>query len=260
MNTSVKKDQNDVPPSLVRLSSYLKSPKLRIVSIPFAGGGASSFKSWINYLPEGVELCSVNLPGRGTRIAEDPVDSLEEIVKFSARSIVNISDGVPYVLYGHSMGALVAYKVLDYLNKLDERLPLHLFVSGCAAPYEAPVRQNIHHLNDSDFLEKVEEYGGMPEEVSQNKEILAYFTPMLKADFKAFELAERKKFPIIPLDIPISYFGGDQDEMVPENKVHGWARYTQNIYRQYLMKGNHFFIFKNEKMIMDTVAGHGLLR
>src|SRR5919197_5894001 len=114
------------------LISYRLSPRARarLFCFPYAGGAAHIFRQWPQRLPEGVEVCAVQPPGRGGRLRERPFTSLGELVAAAAPALRPFME-LPFAFYGHSMGATVAYELARRLEEEGRAGPLHLFVSGC---------------------------------------------------------------------------------------------------------------------------------
>lgn len=122
--------------------------RLRLFCLPYAGGGASIFRTWSESLPI-VEICPIQLPGRERRIAEPPFDRLEPLLQSLTAAILPYLDK-PFALFGHSMGGLLAFELVRSLRCHQYPQPLHLFISGCRAP-QLPVESPLHHLSDADF-------------------------------------------------------------------------------------------------------------
>ncbi len=212
--------------------------KSRLFCFPYAGGGASAFRSWQKRLPD-VEIIALQLPGRESRVGETPLRTMQSAIELVEQTILPYLDR-PFYFFGHSMGALIGYALANSLNEKRLALPIKLFLSG-ASPVPNPAKDySVHQLEEDEFVSELEKLGGTPPEILADRELMSVFLPLLRADFEMAETAkcsERKK-----LDIPIVAFGGVDDDTVPPELLLKWKDYTLNTFRAHLLPGGHFFM------------------
>ncbi len=116
---------------------------LRLFCLPYAGAGAAAFRNWHEGLPSSVELCSVELPGRGARLREAPYDRLSPLIENLAGAIVPLIDK-PFAFFGHSLGALAAFDLTRQIRKSCAKRPAYLFVSGRPGPHLPVHHPQLH--------------------------------------------------------------------------------------------------------------------
>lgn len=222
-----------------------------LICLPYAGGSTTAFRSWDAALAEGIELWGVQLPGRGTRVAEPPYTRLRPLVGALAQALQPATDR-PYALFGHSMGALLAYEVAVALRADGRPQPRRLIVSGHRAPHLPAPRTPIHQLDDRAFLEEVGQLDGLPTEVLADAELRELILPALRADFEVCETYEPHPEP--PLDADILAVGGVDDELVPETDLAAWAAYTRGEFALERFAGGHFFLETERAAVLARVA------
>src|ERR1044072_4876389 len=106
---------------------------LRLFCFPYAGGGAAIYRGWENYVPPGVEILAIQPPGRGNRFRETALDRMEDVGASAAKAKETLLD-LPFVLFGHSVGAMASFELAHLLSYQFGVQPQHLFVSGARAP------------------------------------------------------------------------------------------------------------------------------
>jgi surfactin synthase thioesterase subunit/phosphopantetheinyl transferase len=217
----------------------LAAPRLRLFALPYAGGGASLFRRWPDGLPADVEVCAIQLPGRETRFKEPPYVRMRDLVAVLADAIAPELDR-PYVLFGHSMGALVAWELTREIRLRKFRPPETLIVAGHAAPHRPARGPALHALPDSEFRSELERLNGTPDAVLNNEELLEAFLPTLRADFA---VCETYNFAAEgPLDVPIIACGGIHDARASFDDVDAWRVQTRAPFTLRMFAGDHFFI------------------
>jgi medium-chain acyl-[acyl-carrier-protein] hydrolase len=225
--------------------------RLRLVCLPWAGGGASGYRDWPAHLPDDVEVVAVQLPGRESRLVEPPVSSMELLVARLAAGLVGQLDR-PFALFGHSMGALIAFELAGRLRSMG-REPERLLVSGARAPHLPSRRtRDRHTLPDREFVSTVRELGGMPPEVLGSPDLLDLVLPALRADFALVETYTHRAGPV--LHCPISAFGGVDDDDVAPGDLRAWSRHTTGPSRSHLLPGGHFFVNSSRGALLRIVA------
>ncbi|MFY9226696.1 MAG: thioesterase II family protein [Blastocatellia bacterium] len=234
------------------LSCYKPKPKakLRLFCFPYAGGGSSVFRTWSDNLPDWVEVCPIQLPGRENRILEKPFHQMSDLVKSVAQAIKPYLD-LPFALFGHSMGAWIAFELAHHLNKNFDLLAQHLFVSGRFAPQIAD-NKTLHKLPDKEFREKLEMYGGTPKAVLESDELMELLAPLLKADFSICETYVYQQNS--PLTCPISVFGATTDHLVEPDSLIEWKKETSNSFRVEIFNGDHFFLRNYQKELLTSIT------
>jgi surfactin synthase thioesterase subunit len=154
------------------------------------------------------------------------------------------------------MGATVAFLLAQKIREEERQAPLHLFISGTDAPSVPSKRAPRHLLPKDEFVVAVKELGGLPDEILEHEEMLEYFEPILRADFKAVE--NYKHQVTKPLDIPFTVMVGDKEDMEEED-ILKWQTETSIPINLYKFQGNHFFIYDHEKeigkIIKSTLLG-----
>jgi medium-chain acyl-[acyl-carrier-protein] hydrolase len=240
------------PSRLVRFRTP-RNPAARLICVPYAGGGAAAFRAW------GSEPCSADVdvqvaqfPGRESRISEAPLARIDAMVDHLLPVVAAQAD-LPYALYGHSMGALVAYELARALCEHVPR-PVHLFVSATCPPRQ---RDNglpkLHGLPDDEFLfELNRRYGGIPAAVLEQRDLMQLLMPMLRADVTALEMYEPGPCP--PLDCPITALAGTRDARASATEMAAWRSETSAAFRLRVFDGGHFFINEHRLAIMGEVA------
>ena len=159
---------------------------LRLFCFPYAGGGASIFTAWPEWLPITIEVIAVQLPGRGRRISEEPYTSLSDLVGELVQVLLPSLEK-PFAFFGHSMGALLAFESARVLRSMDGPTPAHLTVSGAGAPQVPDPDPPIHDLPDREFLKEIKQLNGTPIELFDSKEMVEIMLPTLRADFAVIE-------------------------------------------------------------------------
>lgn len=212
---------------------------LRCFCLPYAGGNARLFQSWSQQLPASVEVCALELPGHGARLTEPPLDDLDEVLGAIAQVIQPLCDR-PFVLFGHSMGALISFELARYCRRHGLPMPAHLYVSGHRAPQLPDPEPPVHTLPDAAFREKLTRLQGTDPAVLANDEFMALLLPVLRADFALCETYTYVAEP--PLPCPITAFGGSLDPATQRGKLRAWRSQTQAKFTQHVLPGNHFFI------------------
>jgi medium-chain acyl-[acyl-carrier-protein] hydrolase len=230
----------------------LKQRRLRLLCLPHAGGGATFFQSWLECMHPEMELCAIQLPGRETRLSEPPFTSLRELVRALSLALRPLVDE-PYAVFGHSMGALVAFELCRELRRCGLPMPAGLFVSGRPAPHIVSSDRCIRWLPDAAFVSEVaRRYNGIPESVMAEPELLALVTPALRADISMVETYSF--YSEAPLEIPISAFCGLEDASVDFEEMRAWAEHTHAEFRMTLLPGGHFFPQSNRAMLISRIV------
>lgn len=225
--------------------------KFKVICFPYAGGSKYSYRFLSTNIPPGVTLCPLDYPGRGARANEPLYTDLNAIVDDAFRSVRSLIDDEPYAIYGHSMGALVGYLVTRNILENQLSCPGHLFLTGRQAPTVVNPDEPVHTLPKPDFLEKVKELGGLPKEISDNAELMDFFEPVLRADFKALENFSYTHNG--PIDIPVDVIIG-MSEKVTAEEAKAWQKETTLPlgFRQF--PGDHFFILDHAPRIMEWMV------
>lgn len=196
------------------------------------------FNSWTRELPNAVEVCAVQLPGRESRIREPRVEVMSDLVEQLVDGLDSAVSG-PYAIFGHSVGALMAFEFTRELRRRRKPLPVRLFVSGRRAPQCPPVPPT-HQLNDRDFLaDLTSRYGEMPGSILADPEVLAVFLGILRSDVRVMDTHVYKEEPAFP--VPISAYGGHLDRMLTLPMLEAWQTHTSSAFRLRMFDGGHFF-------------------
>jgi medium-chain acyl-[acyl-carrier-protein] hydrolase len=212
--------------------------ELALYCFPHAGGSAFSYRAWASLLPETIELRAIVLPGRESRLREPPHVRMAPLADEMARAIAAHADK-PYALFGHSMGALVAYEVA--LRLTGTRVPpSRLLVSGARAPSDRGSRRPLHALSDGALIEALRTLDGTPPEVLRDAELMALCLPRIRADLAVCETYRMESAP--RLDCPVSAFGGVDDAGVPRAPLEAWRDVTTAPAIVRMFPGGHFFL------------------
>ena len=226
---------------------------LRLFCVPFAGGGASAYRLWGATLPSWVEVCPIQLPGREDRYREPPFTSLIGLSRALSRELAPFLD-TPFALFGHSMGALVAFEVARALRHSNAPAPLAMFLAAYQAPHVPPARTPIYRLPDRDFIEEMRRLQGTPAAVFENTELMAFMLPILRADFQACDTYACSPEP--PLDCPLHLYGGTDDSEIAEQDLERWQEQTSAAFTLQMLPGTHFFVQSHRDLLLADMAGH----
>lgn len=230
---------------MIRHSAWLQCrpsaepARMRLFCLPHAGGGASIFRAWAASLPPYVQVCSILLPGRESRSTELSYTDLAELVDAIAAQSESWLD-LPYAVFGHSMGSLLAFEWVRSLQREKRPMPGWLFLSGRRAPDGPADSYLLHALPDNEFVQELTRlYQGIPAEILQYPELMEVFLPILRADIAVVESYRFQ--PGEPLDCPITVFAGTQDSSVTWNELLDWNRQTRARFALQLLPGGHFY-------------------
>ncbi|MBB5873237.1 surfactin synthase thioesterase subunit [Allocatelliglobosispora scoriae] len=215
--------------------------------LPFAGGGASAFRSWRQAFPAAVDLQPIQLAGRETRIAEPLRIDAEEIAAAIARRIDR-----PYAIYGHSMGARLGFEVIRALRALGSPMPLRFYVGAARPPDLTEPIVRIADRPDDGFVEGLEQLGGVPAGVMDVPELRELLLPMLRADFRWID--DYRYTPGEPLPVRIVGFGGLADASVPPDLMRGWAAHTSVGFQLRRTAGGHFFLHSEAPTVTALIT------
>ncbi|MGZ4105935.1 MAG: thioesterase II family protein [Tumebacillaceae bacterium] len=223
--------------------------KLRLFCLPFGGGGASIYFNWSRQLPSDVEVIAIQPPGRENRIGEVPFRNTSQLVEELATEMLPLLDK-PYVLFGHSMGALLAYELTCEFRRRGHKLPEHLYASSHTAP-QISRQSRSHQLPDDEFWEHVIQLNGTPKEVLANDELRELVLPTLKADF---EMCETHEFvPEAPLECPITVYAGLQESKYQEH-FRAWSERTSGGFRMRMFPGDHFYLNTARDLLLGMLS------
>ena len=225
--------------------------RIRLFCFPYAGGGASIFRTWHESFPPEVEVCPVQFPGREGRLLDAPLSDLHALVDCMATALSPFLD-VPYAFFGHSMGALIGFEFARYLRRGSYNLlPFHLFFSGKRAPQLSDLDPPTSHLPEPEFIEELRRLKGTPESVLQNMELLRLLSPLLRADFRLCETYLYKEEA--RLDVPITALGGLYDTEVTRQMVAAWREQAGSTFKLRFFEGDHFFLHTAKNALLLAI-------
>jgi surfactin synthase thioesterase subunit len=223
----------------------------RLFCFPYAGGGASCYRSWVEEVGPELELCFIQWPGRENRIRERPSTRIEELAPAIADGILDRLDR-PFAFYGHSLGAKVAFETARELRRRGFAQPVCLFVGACQAPQLRFPHPPLGHLGETEFIEGIQSrYGGVPRQILDDSELRALLIPTLRADVGLLE-----NYVYIPeraLGCAITVFGGSTDQTVDYSSLQAWEEQTTREFNLQILPGSHFFLQSARQQLLSAI-------
>jgi surfactin synthase thioesterase subunit len=215
--------------------------------------GASVYRLWPRLLPESLDVCAVQLPGRENRLNEPRVPSVAQLVEALVPALLPELD-LPFAFFGHSMGAVLAAELARALEARGGPLPGQLLVSARRPPHLPGTELPLRALPDATFLAEIQRrYGGIPAEILAQPELLELLLPTLRADIAALELHRPARRE--PLPCPITAFGGADDALTPHAHLEAWRDETRSAFRLRVFPGGHFYLeARRAELLADLAA------
>ena len=231
-------------------SSLQSDATVRLFCFPYAGGSALVFRPWLTELPNNVDVCPVELPGRGSRFSESLCTQWPLLIQTCAQALLPYLDK-PFALFGHSFGALLSFELAHILTQVYGKKPVHLFASGRQAPH-LPDPSPMHGLSDTLLLQRLNQLNGTPQTVLDNPELLQLLLPVLRADLTLDEVYRYTRTS--KLTCPITVLSGLQDPETSKADLCGWREHTTGSFSLNFFPGDHFFIHTAQTAVLKTLT------
>jgi surfactin synthase thioesterase subunit len=225
--------------------------RLRLFCFHYAGATASIFRSWRDGLPDWVEVVAVQLPGREYRLAEPLLEHSQPIVEALADSMPPLLD-LPFVFFGHSMGALIAFDLARALRERGYGEPALFIASGRNSPRYIWRDAGIQTLPDDVFIAAVCDYNGTPQALVAEPDLRDLWLPRLRADLTIS--ATYRYTEAASLTCPMLVLHGTDDGLVGDAELKAWRDETIGPVRYVQYPGNHFFLHSDEQSVLAELS------
>jgi surfactin synthase thioesterase subunit len=228
------------------------APNAHLFCFPHAGGTAASFRLWPGGLPPTLAVWGIQLPGRPGRLQDAPIDSIPALVAALTDALLPHL-GQPFAMFGHSMGAVLAFETAAALGRMGAPLPQHLILSSRRPPHRQGTEPDMHRLDDAAFVAEIDRrYGGIPAELLHDRDVMALLLPGLRADITALET--HRPTHCAPLDVPITACGGTEDRRTTRADIAAWAELTTGPFRMRMFAGGHFYLEPQRAVVLDHLS------
>lgn len=220
-------------------SDVEKHKNIKIFCFSHAGGNASIFRKWLKQDSE-VECIPVELPGKGMRNQEKAITNFDELTDKLAEVIFKtINNNEIFYLFGHSMGAAIAFDVECKLEKNYNIKAKKLIVVGRQAPHFPNTDKFKSYMGDEELIKEMKRVNGTPKEVFENKVLLNFILPIVRNDYK---LNESYKYNGEKISIPIIAHSAKEDYEADVEIMSHWSEVTSSDFELVSFEGDHFFI------------------
>lgn len=220
-----------------------KSATHRLFCFPFSGGSPQYFREWCDLVPATLEICVLSAPGKGCRVAEMPLESMDELIEEIMRQ-KEIFWEKEFSFFGHSMGAWVAAETCWRLLDQGCVLPRQFIVSGSIPLCFKRLPPYVHQMADDDLINELKILGGTPEALLEDRKFMSSFLPGIRADFKIFELHTHRHSRALPVDL--SVWSGIEDPRVPVSLGQYWKMIVSGNANERFFPGGHMFIDRGQ--------------
>ncbi|MEU5402363.1 alpha/beta fold hydrolase [Streptomyces sp. NPDC005963] len=225
---------------------------VRLVCLPHAGGSASYFVPVARAMPEFADVLCVQYPGRQDRRTEPLIDNIPELADHVFTALLPWADR-PIALFGHSMGASLAFEVARRFEREKNIIAAALFASGRRAP-SALRRETAHLRDDRGLLEEVAALSGTDSDLLDDEEVRKMILPALRADYRAAETYLPE--PGEPVRCPVHVLVGDDDPKVTVAEAAAWAEHTTGPFTLKVFPGGHFYLADHPDEVIRTMTDH----
>ena len=225
--------------------------KVRLFCFPYAGGNATIFRDWAAHLPPMVELWASQPPEWGRRANRAPLTRMSQVIEGLAAGFHHFVDK-PFLFFGHSLGAVVAFELAQWLVREMRLEPAHLIVSGHGAPQIPRTDPPIHDLPDDEFVQELRRLKGTRSEILEHAELMQMIMPILRADFEisdTYVCSSRAA-----MSCAVTALGGLQDTEVTPESIREWVEVTTGPFSMKMLPGDHFFLHSAQATVLRLVT------
>lgn len=233
----------------------MNTEQLFLACLPFAGSGAGFFREWNKLdIPE-LMILPVQLPGREERFLDDPfTDVAEAVAELSPQVASGAGEDADIALFGHSLGAVLAYEIAKELERTGHRLR-HLYVSGSPGPHNGRT-ERATGLPDEEFLAGVQRFAGYRHAAFDDPELVEVLLPILRADVQMHE--NYRASSTEPLSVPVTALRGEHDELVSREQAAQWSAVTRGPFTYRELPGGHMYLVDQPEKMLRLMAGSPL--
>jgi len=225
----------------------------RLVCFPHAGGAAPYFVPVARAMAGGTDVLAVQYPGRQERRNEPCLDSIDALARAAVDALAPWLDR-PVTLFGHSMGAMVAFEAARLLEA-EGRAPRGLVVSGRRAPAcVRPAPDLVHLQDDEGLMAEIRRLNGTDERILADEELLRMILPVIRGDYRAVEGYRYRPGP--PLACPVLALIGDADPQVTREEARSWAEHTTGPFDMTVFPGGHFYLNSHADAVIRAITEH----
>ena len=224
---------------------------MRLFCFPYAGGSGAIFRGWQRAFSPSVDVCPIQLPGRGSRMREPMMKRVDDVVTALKKELKPYLDR-PFAFFGYSMGAIIAFELTRSLRNELCPQPVQLFVAARRSPDWPHREERDYDLPDAELIARLRELNGTPKEVLDNPEAMELLLPVVRADFEIVQTYEYR--PQSPLQVPIDAFAGSEDVDTPPEQMEEWRRHTTSQFSLTIIPGDHFFLHHAQTQLLELLA------
>ncbi|WP_019031049.1 thioesterase II family protein [Salinispora arenicola] len=232
----------------------MSTKQFSLVCLPFAGSGASVYRGWSPAALEGrAHLVPVQLPGREELFGEEPFEDVQETATHLAAGVLEeLDEASPIVLFGHSLGAVIAYEMAYTIEQKQPGRLRRLYVSGSGGP-EAGRTDRATGLGDEEFLDRVRQFAGYRHDALDVPELREVLLPVLRADVAMHE--NYRPTARDPLSVPITALRGTDDHLVAREEAVEWAATTRVDFVYQELPGGHMYLVEEPEPLLRVLSG-----
>lgn len=222
---------------------------VQLICLPHAGGSAPFYRPVAQALSPQIEVLAVQYPGRQDRRHEPMLESIEALADGVSHAVQDAVDR-PFALFGHSMGATLAFEVALRLERAG-RTPLRVFASGRRAPSTHRDEQ-VHKRDDDGLIAELRTLSGTDQRIFGDEELLRMVLPAIRNDYRAAETYTCPRD--VRIQAPVTALTGESDPKASHDEVDAWENHTEGAFDLRTYPGGHFYLVEHFADVLRVIG------